>query len=111
MRFHPFHAGRLAVLLVAAAAMPLMAHAATTAKIVDRPELTMHSLRQALRDSLEAGGWLDATESAGLADQGVDDLLGLLRRVTASAPAGTLVRRTGELVWFKHPSTIDTPEV
>lgn len=84
--------------------------ATTTAKIVDRPELTASSLRQAVRDSLAASGWLDAMESAGIVDQGIDDLLGLLQRVTASAPAGTLVRRSGDLVWFTL-STIDTPEV
>ncbi len=85
--------------------------ATTTAKIVDRPEMTEDALRQALVDSLDTGGWLSAMESAGVLEEGIDELLGLLRWVTASAPAGTLVRRRGALVLMSDPYTFFTPGV
>lgn len=85
--------------------------ATTTAKVADRPGLTPVLLRQVLVDSLKAGGWLDAMAAAGVAETGVDDLLKLLDSVVGSAPAETIVRRTGDVMWLRHPSTSHTPKV
>ena len=85
--------------------------ATTTAKVVERHDLTEADLRQALIDSLEAGGWLAAMDAAGFRDDGVEELLGLLSEVTASAPVGSLVRRSGDLVWVLHPGTPWVPKV
>lgn len=84
--------------------------ATTTAKIVDRSELTESDVRRALVDSLAAGGWLGAMEAAGFVEEGIQELLDILHRVTENAPIGTLVRRTGDIVWMNHPPTITAPE-
>lgn len=85
--------------------------ATTTARVVERPDLTEYDLRRALTDSLAAGGWLAVMESAGVADEGVDELLDLIHGVTFSACAGALVRRKGPVVWVLPSSTLNTPEV
>ena len=85
--------------------------ATTTAKVVDRPDLTEADLRAALVDSLDAGGWLAAMDAAGIVEEAVGELLELLRRVTSSAAVGSLVRRTGDVVWILDGDPSHTREV
>lgn len=68
-------------------------HATTTAMVVDSP-LTRVDVDEALRSSLQAGGWLDpAFCTPELAREMVDELSGDMRRVACHFPTGSVVRR------------------
>ena len=67
--------------------------ASTTAVVVDRP-LDASDLREALRSSLEAGGWLDpAFCPPGLAAEVVEGLVDEVRALAEHFPLGSIVRR------------------
>ncbi len=67
--------------------------ASTTAMVVDRP-LGPEDLREALRSSLEAGGWLDpAFCPPDLAVEVVEGLAAEVRALAEHFPLGSIVRR------------------
>ena len=67
--------------------------ATTTALVVDVP-LQPRDVREALRSSLEAGGWLDPTFcSPDEAVAVVGELLADVRMIAESLPIGSVVRR------------------
>jgi hypothetical protein len=71
--------------------------ATTTAMIVELPELDRAQLGRAISDSLVRQGWL-----AGLAqseiDEGVEDEITLIERVTKAFPLGAVLGRRGSQV-------------
>lgn len=73
--------------------------ATTTAMVVERPDLTIDDLRDAVEDWLEQDGWTalleDATELADLVDGHVHDII----TTSEFFPAGAVVRRQGTLVF------------
>ncbi len=71
--------------------------ACTTAKVV-QAELSADDVREALRSSLAAGGWLDPSlDSADEAMAVVDELLLGVRAVAERLPVGSVVRRRLDL--------------
>lgn len=68
-------------------------HATSTAMVVES-DLTLAEVEEALRSSLEAGGWLDpAFCTAELAREIVDEVCGDMRHVAQHFPVGSVVRR------------------
>ena len=69
-------------------------HHATSTALVIESALTLQEIREALRSSLHAGGWLDpAFCTTQLAQEMVAELLGDMRRVASHFPVGSVVRR------------------
>ena len=68
-------------------------HRATTTALVVESALSERDVRQALRSSLQAGGWISGRVPDELADQLVEEVMDDLRRVAAHFPVGSVVRR------------------
>lgn len=67
--------------------------ATTTAEVVECP-LSEAEIREAVRSSLEAGGWIDPTRmQPHLAKWIVDETLETIAEVAAHFPVGSVVRR------------------
>ena len=79
--------------------------ATTTAQVVDLPHLTEGDLRDALFDSLERGGWLDLLRAEPDYDIIVEDMIDehvqAIAAVCARCPVGTVVERSGALVFTR----------
>ncbi|MCW2857768.1 MAG: hypothetical protein JWR52_3383 [Marmoricola sp.] len=72
----------------------MSSHRATTTALVTDSDLGREEIREALRSSLEAGGWLDPTIcTADLAEAMVEESLHDVFRVAEHFPAGSVVRR------------------
>jgi hypothetical protein len=74
------------------------ARATTTALVVERPDLRPADLRQAIRDSLERQGWLEALEPDA-ADALVGMEAALIRRTATAFRVGAVLSRDGDRVW------------
>ena len=69
-------------------------HRATTTAAVTQSALTEPEVREALRSSLEAGGWADPRVfSAEEVNRLLDELLADIGAITSRFPVGTVVRR------------------
>lgn len=68
-------------------------HATSTAQVVES-DLPPADLREAIRSSLEAGGWLDPSFcTPELEREMVDEIIDDMQRVAAHFPVGSVVRR------------------
>jgi hypothetical protein len=70
--------------------------------VVERPHLTEHDLRDALRDSLERQGWgggLDDDDADEMLDELVDEHLHAIAEIAVAYADGTVVGRRGTLVF------------
>lgn len=76
------------------------ARATTTAVVVDRPELQIGDLADALTDSLERGGWLNGSSENETVEM-VGELLTMLVNITEPAEPGSVVRRNGDLAYVR----------
>lgn len=74
--------------------------ATTTAMVVDRPELSLNDVADALTDSLERGGWLKNCDEAATTEM-VGGLLTMLVNITEPNEAGSVVRREGDLAYVR----------
>lgn len=74
--------------------------ATTTAKVVDRPDLTLPDFTAAVSDALDRGGWLEWLEPDEV-EELVADRVGLLMAISESAALGGLVRRDGGQILVK----------
>lgn len=72
----------------------LSSHRATTTARVAELELSPDDIRRALRDSLEAGGWIDPSFcTSEQADEWVEDLYEQTQELVRQLPVGAIVRR------------------
>lgn len=76
------------------------ARATTTAMVVDRPDLKIGDLADALTDSLERGGWLRGSSDNEAAEM-VGELLTMLVNITEPTEPGSVVRRNGDLAYVR----------
>jgi hypothetical protein len=76
------------------------ARATTTAVVVDRPNLQIGDLADALSDSLERSGWLRG-RSENETVEIVSELLTMLVNITEPAEPGSIVRRNGDMAYVK----------
>lgn len=76
----------------------------TTAKIVDRPDITFDRYLQALADSLARDGWIDDEDEPGDGFALVWEALSTLMTITRCGAEGDLVRRRRDKVLFDGPA-------
>jgi hypothetical protein len=74
--------------------------ATTTAMVVDRPDLDRDEVRDAIEDSLDRGGWLDALDDAEVDDL-VEEHMICIEAVCSAFPVGTVVSRWGANVYSR----------
>ncbi|MEZ5165485.1 MAG: hypothetical protein R2695_02975 [Acidimicrobiales bacterium] len=79
--------------------------ATTTAKVVERPEMTVDAYRQALADSLTRGGWIRPDDRSADTVRFLDDVFTDLTWITDQAEVGSHVRRKGDQLFFDRPAT------
>lgn len=72
--------------------------ATTTALVADLAHLTVDDLRTAVSDWLDRGGWFQALDEPGDADDLIDDYVSEIIRVGRAFPTGTVVGRRGDLI-------------
>jgi len=73
--------------------------ATTTALVTDLPEMTKRQHRGALLDSLVAGGWIPAGEEGSeMTGAVLDEVLGLIDKILAEFPVGSILERDAEFV-------------
>lgn len=77
--------------------------ATTTAKVVDRPHITVDDLRGAVRDWLERDGWFDLLDDDAEADDLIDSCLADIDRAATTFPLDTVVGRHHETVFARSP--------
>ncbi len=79
--------------------------ATTTAQVADLPHLTESDLRDALVDYLDRGGWFDLLRDEPdvemIVDDMVDEHVEAIAAVCARCPVGTIVERSGTLVFTR----------
>ena len=80
--------------------------ATTTAMVADLPHISQDDLRDVIEGALERDGWFDLLEEAAdddinriLPSELVDEHLGCIAAVCARFPIGTVLGRTGDLVF------------
>lgn len=71
----------------------------TTAMVVDRPGLSRADVAGAIEDWLARDGWLDVLEPDDDPTDLVDGFLDTIDLIGAAFPDGTVVRRTGTVVF------------
>ena len=85
--------------------------ATTTARVVERPDLTVEDLCRKLAESLHAGGWIPTVDpSDGLVVELATEIVELALRFGRFGP-GAVIERDGEMVVHRLPRGVEAIDV